>query len=401
MRAILVSIGLSVAMLMAGCKSDRPEAESAKPTGAQQLTRTEKEKIPSTGNLTPVVLFPKLPMPTGVAVAPSGRIFVNFPRWGDPVEFTVAEIKGGRAVPYPDLEINKFAHTRPSETLISVQSVVADPRDRLWILDTASINFQPIVPGGAKLLCVDLKSNQVVKKIVFPPDVALKTTYLNDVRFDWSRGSEGMGFITDSTDQGPNGIIVVDLASGKSWRKLNDHPSTKADHDFAPRVEGKLLMARPNNAPPAFMKLGTDGIAIDPARKLLYYRPLSSHKLSSVSLDALADQNMSEADVAKTVKDLGPLDFASDGMECDSAGNLYLTDYEHNAIHVRTADGKLSILAQDPALIWPDSMSIGPDGYLYVTANQLDRQPRFRNGNDERKPPFVLFKTRAKARAQQ
>ena len=33
-------------------------------------------------------------MPTGVTVANSGRIFVNFPRWGDKVEYTVAEVKG-------------------------------------------------------------------------------------------------------------------------------------------------------------------------------------------------------------------------------------------------------------------------------------------------------------------
>jgi hypothetical protein len=30
------------------------------------------------------------PMPTGVSVSHSGRIFVNFPRWDDPVDFTVS-----------------------------------------------------------------------------------------------------------------------------------------------------------------------------------------------------------------------------------------------------------------------------------------------------------------------
>jgi sugar lactone lactonase YvrE len=388
----LLAIGALV-----GCASDKPKAE--KPSGDEKLTRTDKGDIKKVGTLTPVVLFPDLPMPTGVAVAPSGRIFVNFPRWGDPVEFTVAEIKDGKPVPFPNLDINKLDKSRPADTFVSVQSVVADARDRLWILDTASINFQPNIPGGPKLVCVDLKSNQIVKKIIFSKDAALPSTYANDVRFDWTRGSEGMAFITDSSDSGPNGIIVVDLASGKSWRKLNDHPSTKADKNFIPRVEGKNLMARPKNGPPAFIKIGSDGIAIDPARKLLYYRPLASHKLSSVSLDALADQKKADDKVAKTVKDLGTLDFASDGMECDSAGNLYLTDYEHNAIHVRTPDGNMRILAQDPALIWPDSLSIGPDQYLYVTANQLNRQKSYHEGDDQRKPPFVVFKTKALAGA--
>jgi len=47
-------------------------------------------------------------MPTGVTVAHNGRIFVNFPRWGDPVPFTVAELKNGNAVAYPNTEINRL-----------------------------------------------------------------------------------------------------------------------------------------------------------------------------------------------------------------------------------------------------------------------------------------------------
>jgi hypothetical protein len=36
------------------------------------------------------------PMPTGVTVSHKGRIFVNFPRWGDAVTYTVAEVKDGK-----------------------------------------------------------------------------------------------------------------------------------------------------------------------------------------------------------------------------------------------------------------------------------------------------------------
>src|SRR5204863_283408 len=81
-------------------------------------------------------------------------------RWGDPVEFTVAEIKDGKAVPYPALAFNKLNTDKPADSLVSVQSVVVDSQDRLWILDTGSINFQSIKPGGAKLLCYDLSTNK-------------------------------------------------------------------------------------------------------------------------------------------------------------------------------------------------------------------------------------------------
>jgi sugar lactone lactonase YvrE len=97
--------------------------------------------------------------------------------------------------------------------------------------------------------------------------------------------------------------------------------------------------------------------------------------------------------------DHGDRGYASDGLECDAQGRVYLTDYEHNAIHriptIQTGEvktcpgdevdqGKASaprrrvvdeVIAQDPRMtVWPDTMSIATDGYLYFTANQLDRQ---------------------------
>ena len=387
---------VTVAALLVGCqtmKDDTPRARTAPDVDDAQLAKSIAGPERIVARIEPVALF-RGPMPTGVAVSREGRLFVNFPRWGDPVEFTVAEVRNGKAVPFPSAEINKLQTTGQADSLISVQSVVVDARDRLWILDTGSINFQPVNAGGPKLLCVDLKTNEIVKRIPFPGNVALPTTYLNDVRFDLSRGKEGMAFITDSSDSGPNGIIVVDLATGESWRKLHDHPSTKADQNFVPTVEGKPLMAREPKQPEAYIKIGSDGIAIDPKNKLLYYCPLESHKLYSVSLDALADRDMKDEQVAQTVQDLGVREFASDGLECDDQGRLYLTDYENNAIRRRNTDGRYEIIAQDPRMIWPDSMAIGTDGWLYFTANQLNRQPRFHEGYDLRQQPYAVFRTR-------
>jgi sugar lactone lactonase YvrE len=184
------------------------------------------------------------PMPTGVTVANSGRIFVNFPKWtGDPVEYTVAEVKEGKTFPYPNAEINRYAERdNPSDKLVSVQSVVVEPRgNRLWILDTGIIEDK-LTPGGAKLIAVDLGSDRIVKKIVFPSDVALPEVSINDVRFDLRRGKEGMAFITDV---GANSLIVVDLASGKSWRRLANHVSTSPDPKFVPIVEGEVFPRQP------------------------------------------------------------------------------------------------------------------------------------------------------------
>jgi sugar lactone lactonase YvrE len=335
-------------------------------------------------------------MPTGVTVANDGRVFVNFPNWGDDVPYTVAEVKDGKTLPYPDAAMNDYhGGDSQADKLVSVQSVVVDPTGkRLWILDTGSIGFGPVKPGGPKLIAVDLATNRVTQKIVFSPGVALPASYLNDVRFDLRRGARGMAFITDSSSSGSNAIVVVDLASGKSWRRLNDHPSTKPDPQFVPIVEGEVLQLRLPGQSPMRFAVGSDGIAISPDGKILYYCPLTSRHLYSVSVDALVDQSKSDTEVAATVRDLGEKGGASDGLESDAQGRVYLSDYEHDAIRRRTPDGAIDTLVHDPRVLWPDTLSLAADGYLYFTANQIERQPSFHNGRDLRRKPYVLFRVK-------
>lgn len=333
-------------------------------------------------------------MPTGVTVANDGRIFVNFPRWGDDVPFTVAEVKNGKTVAYPSSELNLYTEEdQAKDRLVSVQSVVVDPSGRrLWIVDTGSLAFGPVKPGGAKLIAVDLDTNQIVKEILFPENVVFPSSYVNDVRFDLHRRKEGVAFLTDSTSNGPNGIIVVDLASGKSWRRLNDHPSTKSDPQFLPVIEGQILKLRlPGQAPTRFA-VGADGIALSQDGKSVYYRPLTSRHLFSVSAGALADPSKSDAEVAATVRDFGEQGGAGDGMEGDAEGGIYLSDYEHNAIRRWRPQHESETLMHDPRALWPDTLSIAADGYLYFIANQIERQPAFNAGKDLRQKPYVLFR---------
>ena len=372
------------------------------------------ERLPSEeplGMLEPVAYFNGA-MPTGVTVSQKGRIFVNFPKWGDEVPFTAAEVKDGKAVAYPDEAMNQTTDTHDeaadnaaaaATALVSVQSVVVDPANRLWILDSGSPMFQPTKYGGPKLVCVDLETNQVIKKILFPQNVALPTTYLNDVRFDLRRGKEGIAYITDSAQNGPNGIIVVDLASGESWRRLNDHPSTKAEdlQTFLPIVEGRSFLVKEqeeNGHTKLAANMGSDGIAISATGEWLYYCPLASRKLFSVSTDALSDRSVDDPYVSKTVKDEGDKGGASDGLETDAEGRIYVTNYEHNAIMRRNPNGEWETIVHDPRLLWPDTLSLASDGYLYVTANQLHRQARFQNGRDMRKKPYTLFRIKVNAK---
>lgn len=349
----------------------------------------------SIGQIEPVFEFHDA-MPTGVTVATNGRIFINFPRWGDDVPFTVGEIKNGKVVPYPDAAINKFDPAHPGKTLGSVQSVVMDPANRLWILDTAAPGFSTPVVGGAKLVAVDLATNKVVKTIVLSADTVLPTTYINDVRFDLRKGKAGVAYITDSSVSGPGGIIVVDLDSGESWRKLTGHPSTSPDPSFIPVVEGERLAVREKGKAPAPFNVASDGIAISPDGATLYFCALSSRHLFSVPTSLLLDRKASDDAVAKAVVDLGEKG-ASDGLESDDKGRVYAGDYERNGVRQRQTDGEWKTIAHDPRILWPDTLSVAADGYLYFTANQLHRQAQFHEGQDLRQKPYTLFRLRIDA----
>ncbi len=214
------------------------------------------------------------------------------------------------------------------------------------------------------------------------------------MRFDLRRGAEGFAFITDS---GANAIIVVDLASGKSWRRLSDHSSTKPVPGMNTIVEGRPLFLYIPNQKPFPLQVGADGIAISSDGSRLYYCPLTSRHLYSVSVDALIDPSLADEKVAETVKEHGYKGGASDGLESDAKGRIYLTDYEHSAIHRMMPDGSFETMAHDPRMLWPDTLSLGYDGYIYFTANQIERQAVHWGGKDTRQKPYTVFRIKVDA----
>jgi sugar lactone lactonase YvrE len=336
-------------------------------------------------------------VPVGIAFSRDGRLFFAYSRAIDPKEpISVAEWKSGKPSPYPPgfrQDKGAPAHDR----LLSVQALTVDARDRLWILDTAKVGQEPVQPGAPKLLAVDLSTNKVVQRVNYPADVCGPTCFTNDVVIDLSRGPAGYAFITDSSFDGPNGIIVVDLQSGKSWRRLNDHPSTKPAPGFVATVEGQPLIAKGGTNPGRPIATGADGIALAVDGTHLYYSPLSSHRLYRVDRGALADRSKSDDEVAKTVEDLGDKGFAADGMLGDAQGRLYSTDYENGAIQRRDQNGEWTVVAQDPRMLWPDSLALAPDGTLYFTNTQIERGERVR-GKDERERPFRVFGVKTDSR---
>jgi sugar lactone lactonase YvrE len=319
---------------------------------------------------------------TGVVVSmKSGRVFVNFPYWSDEHSISVAEIINGQPKPFPNEEWNKPG--APASHFVCVQSVVVDDQDNLWVLDPAAPKMHEIVNGGPKLVKIDLRANQFTQTIPFGEDIAPARSYLNDIRIDTRSET---GFITDS---GKGAIIVVNLKNGNAQRLLDGHPSTQPEKGFKLVVDGRELIDQQKKAPP---QIASDGIALDLKNGYLYYHALTAHTLYRIKTTFLTDEKLSKKDLESKVENVGQTP-APDGMLEAPDGSIYLTDLEHNAV-VRWNPATKSIeqVIADKRLMWPDTLSWGPNGELYVTASQIENMPRFNDGKSTRTEPYKLWK---------
>ena len=307
---------------------------------------------------------------TGVAVSRDGRIFVNFPRWTEDSPVSVAEVKAGKLVPYPDEAWNGWRNAAkdkitPGDHWVCVQSVVANGNS-LWVLDPAAPALEKIVKGGPKLVQVDLATNKVVRTYPFSEQVAPEGTYLNDIRFspdgEW-------GYLTDS---GRGALLTINLKSGEVRRMLDGVSSTVAEKGVVVRTDGRELR-RPDGVQPVF---NADGLALSLDGVTLYWQAISSRTLYAIPTAALRDAGLSPADLEAKVTKAGATVLA-DALWMSSNGQLFVTSVEDNSVRLRGPDGTLAPVVQDAKLRWPDSLAEGPDGRIYVTASHIMDSPWF------------------------
>jgi sugar lactone lactonase YvrE len=296
---------------------------------------------------------------TGLAVSREGRLFTNYPRWSDNVPVSVAEMVKGNPVPYPNTSMNNWKPGKnPATHLICVQAVFIDEKNRLWILDPANPQFKGVIPGGPKLLKVDLVINTVIQTFRFDSEIAPKNSYLNDVRIDTHRE---FAFISDS---GVGALVVLDLKTGKARRILNKHPSTTSE-DVILTIGGKPWLLDG-----AKRHVHSDGIAYDAHADFVYYQALTGRTMYRIPASSLRQFELSEKAIEAQVEKVGTTG-ASDGLIFGPDNRVYISALEHDAILRTTPEGKVETVIQDKAIVWPDSFSFGPDNKLYFTTSRI------------------------------
>ena len=318
----------------------------------------------ATPKLDLVATFPNRQV-TGVAVAPTGRIFVNFPRWEADVPISVAEVShNGALTPYPDAAWNSFrdaAPADPANRFVCVQSVTCDPLGNLWVLDPAAPGLAFEVTGGPKLVRIDLATNKVARIYSFDPTVAPQGSYLNDLRFT----PDGKRAVLTNSGQ-PGCLLTFDVQSGEFRRVLVGHPSTQFEKNMVVTVHGKKLVRLDGET----AQFSADGIALDNQGEYVHWQATTGTTMYRAPVKALFDPHMTPEQLGNTVETVAKT-FLADGYWMARSGVLYVTSCADSSVKRMLPDKTFQTAVQDSRLLWPDSMAEGSDGSIYVTASHI------------------------------
>lgn len=307
------------------------------------------------------------------------RVFVAGPRWTGSKGPSVALVKGGVLRPYPDQHWNDWSPGRDAATaFVNVNSIHLDKDGALWVVDTGSPEFggDPL-PGGAKLVRIDLAGNKVTKVFLFPPEIARPGSYVDDVRFH--------GRHAYLTDAGRSGLIVLDLETGTSRRVLDGHSSVTAPEGRDIILSGRVL--RTADGKP--LHVNADPFEVSPDGRWLYYAPLEG-PWSRIETRFLDDANLSPPDISLHVEpwaDLPP----TGGTVMDEDGSLYFSDLASNAVKRRAPDGTITTIVQDERLHWIDAPFLDKQHRLWLPVPQMDRSPNLKGADRRRQWPVRLF----------
>ncbi|MBI1213808.1 MAG: hypothetical protein GC190_20295 [Alphaproteobacteria bacterium] len=286
-----------------------------------------------------------------VAVAADGRIFFTVHPESQPVANKLLVARGDKIEPFPSAAQQSLFDT--------VLGVRIDDQDRLWTIDSGYHGLRK-----ARLLAFDIATSKIVHDHVFSRDIAPLGSYLQDMAI----APDGKTiYIADVSFFRRNpAIVVYDIASQSARRVLEGHSSVFPQNWVINnpvrimRFFGGLIE----------LKAGVDGITLDPTGKWLVYAAMNHDTLFRIRTADLRDPRLDNADLAARLQSMGPKPL-SDGLSHDSQGNIYITDVEHSAVMRKTLDGRLETVIRDSRIRWPDSLSFGPAGYLYVADSAI------------------------------
>ncbi|WP_145145782.1 L-dopachrome tautomerase-related protein [Roseomonas gilardii] len=313
----------------------------------------------------------------GIATSIDGRAFVSFPSADGPGIQAAEILKDGTLRPYPDAAWNIVRDPpSPAEGFVRVNALRIGPDGHLWIIDAGAPGIgKDAVPGGARLIVVDLANDRITATHDLTAGIKPRS-YIDDIRFNGRRV-----YITDA---GEPGLLVLDLQGGTLRRVLDGHAAATDRRTM--RADGREL--RDEQGEPLLVH--ADQLEVSPDGRWLYFQP-SSGPLSRVPTALLDNPTLPAAELAAAVEpfyDSG----TTGGTAIDAAGTIYISDTERRRIMAVSLDGTAEVLIEDPRLIWSDAMWIDHAGWLWIPATQQNLTPGFDGGGQSVHYPVWIYR---------
>jgi len=308
-----------------------------------------------------------------VAVNRDGRIFFTIHPESRPVGNKLMEYVRGAAVPFP-------SGAAQAELFDTVLGLAIDRFNRLWTIDHGNHGMRP-----ARIVAIDLDTNVVIREQTLSPDIAPAGSFLQDLQV--SADGRTVVIADASFWRKSPAIIVYDVETGDARRVLESHASVSAENYMIRSQDRDMKFL----GGIASLRGGIDGIALGP--EWLYYGALSGSGLFRIRLSDLRNADLPPSQLANRIERYSdkPL---SDGLSVDVQGNIYITDVEHSSVFVVGAQRNLETLIQSPDIRWPDALSFGPDGYLYIADSALPDLILQSREHIEASGPYRIFRFR-------
>jgi sugar lactone lactonase YvrE len=252
--------------------------------------------------------------------------------------------------------------------------LVQDGKGVLWVIDMG-LNI-----GKTRLWAFDIAAGKLLRKIELPAEVAPKGAFVQDLAVDAERG---WAYLADIE---PPGLIALNLVTGQAHR-FGSHAS------LLPEPEAKLRVGGVDNlfgGKPA--SIGADPITLSADGATVFYGAMSGTHWYALPTKLLRE-GAGNARIASAVRAVGRKPI-SDGASTDAAGNHYFTNLNDNGLDMLDTRGRLRALVRDARIQWPDSVQIGPQGWLYLAVNQLHLTSAFA-GSEQGRPPYTVLRVKA------
>jgi hypothetical protein len=246
-------------------------------------------------------------IPTSFQVTSDDRYFIAVPRASPGIPATLSEItKDDSKVllrPFPDWWMNNLSNPSGFK---SISAFEIDLEGYFWLVDEQ-----------AKLLIKMAESGLILERFDFS-NVTIDRSQIVDMALDLDRKFAYL------SDMGQEALIVINLREKLSSVFLINHHSAVPDPSFWITVNGSRIFKSKQ------LSQGLGGIALSCDKRDLYYSPITSRDLFTISTQFLRNPGN---ELESKVMNLGYKNTASKGIIISEKGNMYLSDLQKSNVY--------------------------------------------------------------------